>query len=111
MKKYGKLLRQFATVLCKLGSVNLFVLTVINLRALKRNPKKGLDFLSIPPYFGTTFFPDLCVPPMYFHAVEGQRGSFNQIKPLNSVKLNYFCEVTLIGKCLIKLEHQYNKGW
>jgi hypothetical protein len=45
----------------------------------QKEAKKGLDFFSIPPYFGTTFFPDLCVPPMYFCAVEGQRGSFNQI--------------------------------
>ena len=73
----------------------------------QKEAKKGLDLLSIPPYFGTTFFQIY----VYFFAVEGQRGSFNQIRPLNSVKLNYSSEVTLMGKCLIKLEHQYNKGW
>ena len=58
----------------------------------QKEAKKGLDFLSIPPYFGTTFFSDLCVPPMQLKA-----------KGEGLIKLVW-------EQCLIKLEHQYNKG-
>ena len=66
MKKYGKLLRQFATVLCKLGSVNLFVLTVINLSALKRRLKKVWTFFQFHPTLALLFFQIYVFPQCIF---------------------------------------------
>ena len=60
----------------------------------QKEAKKGLDFLSIPPYFGTTFFQIYVCSQCIFMQLKVERDAL----------------IKQWEQCLIKLEHQYNKG-
>ena len=61
----------------------------------QKEAKKGLDFFSIPPYFGTTFFQIYVCPQCIFMQLKAEEEAL--------IKLVW-------EQCLIKLEQQYNKG-